>query len=61
MVALLMMEILDFTTIEEKNEFLKFELQKFHERQNDRRGRYTLAHLHKTAKKLKLELQDPKK
>ena len=42
-----MAEIFIFSTIEEKNEFWKFELQKIHKRQ---KGRYSLVHLKKKFK-----------
>ena len=51
MVALLMTEIFNFTTIEDKKSSRSFSYKKFHKRQNDRKGQYT--HLRKR-KKLKL-------
>ena len=35
--------------------------KKFHKRQNDRKGRYTLAHFLENCKKVKIEVTGPKK
>ena len=59
MVALLlMMEIFNFTTMIEKNEFQKFELQKNFIKDKDKGSIYSGAY---SAKNSKLKSQDPKK
>ena len=57
MVALLMTEIFNLTTIKEKSS-RSLSYKKFHKRQNDWKGRYNFG---KTAKKLKIEVTGPKK
>ena len=57
-----MVEIFNFSTIEENNEFWKFELQKkFIKDKMTGRVDIVWRTLEKTAKKFKLKSQDPKK
>ena len=55
-----MAELFNFSRIEEKHEFQKFELQKIHKRQNDRKGRYQGA-MKENCKKVKIEVIGPQK
>ena len=62
MIDLKMTEIFNFSRIEEKNEFQKFEIQKnLIKDKITGRVLYNPAQLEKNAKKLKLRSQGPKK
>ena len=61
MVAVLMTERFNFTSIEEKTSSSSLSYKKNHKRQNDLKGRYTSANLLENSKKVKIEVTGPKK
>ena len=61
MVALLITEILTLQQLKKKTNFRGLSYKKFHKRQNDRKGLYTLAHFCENCKKVKIEVTGPKK